>query len=441
MATVISCLRQSPRARCLTLTLAPNGAGPGCCSGLRTSRSQPFRYPRARFHPPPRANAFMPDHTLGCSMFARGSGIKKSAALAGSFIERLVAALLDLALGDWLCPSPASQSRPLRLVGDRRVAPNPLPRAWAVLAPVTARTSALFRLRPSGRPDSGTDLPAFRPLHSLPHSASRHRQDALARSAGRKLARQSRTARAHPMKPMAARLRPAKTPALAVSPTSFHYSPVRLAPAFRETGRPHSPDKISLRLRRQAAIRRSRQPRLPLASPARTFALPSKTQKFWLRAVATAPGTESSKPGTRPSATRWVGMNEQPTLRFSLQVFAPRLGVGFASGNADNTYCAFVPSFLSHYFILIAPTILTREPLWGGIKLRTIWRCLHCRCFTVTLTADPHLASVRAVSAPACRHRSRQPTAPLGKDQPGLLAPKPPPIPNARPLPSPRGRR
>ena len=50
----------------------------------------------------------------------------------------------------------------MRLVGDRRVAPNPLPRAWAVLAPITARTSALFRLRPM------TDLPALPPLHSTP---------------------------------------------------------------------------------------------------------------------------------------------------------------------------------------------------------------------------------------------------------------------------------
>ena len=47
--------------------------------------------------------------------------------------------------------------------------------------------------------------------------------------------------------------------------------------------------------------------------------------------------------------------------------------------NSDNTHCAFVPSCLGHYFILIAPTLLTREPLQRGIKLRTMWRCLHYR--------------------------------------------------------------
>ena len=37
-----------PHARCLTLTLAPDGAGPGC-SRVRESRGQqPFRYPRVR---------------------------------------------------------------------------------------------------------------------------------------------------------------------------------------------------------------------------------------------------------------------------------------------------------------------------------------------------------------------------------------------------------
>ena len=109
----------------------------------------------------------------------------------------------------------------MHLVGDRRVAPNPLPRAWAVLAQITARTSALFRLH--RWPDSS----AFRPLHSLTHSASPIRQDALAHSDGRKLPRPTQTA-VHPKmtteaamlrisakhRNMAARLRPAKTAAI-----------------------------------------------------------------------------------------------------------------------------------------------------------------------------------------------------------------------------------
>ena len=109
----------------------------------------------------------------------------------------------------------------MRLVGDRRVAPNPLPRAWAVLAQITARTSALFRLH--RWPDSS----AFRPLHSLTHSASPTSLDALAHSDGRKLPRPALTA-AHPKltteaamlrisakhRNMAARLRPARTPVI-----------------------------------------------------------------------------------------------------------------------------------------------------------------------------------------------------------------------------------
>jgi len=97
MATSISCLRQSPRARCLTFTLPPNGGGPGCCSGLRTPRSQPFHYPRARFHAPSRSNAIRPGHTLGCSTFARGSGIKNVSRYRGTIVERLVASLLATA--------------------------------------------------------------------------------------------------------------------------------------------------------------------------------------------------------------------------------------------------------------------------------------------------------------------------------------------------------
>ena len=103
-----------------------------------------------------------------------------------------------------------------------------------------------------------------------------------------------------------------------------------------------------------------------------------------------------------PSASRWVGMNDRRGLRCSC---LRACGLALRTGNSDNTHCAFVPSCLSHYFILIAPTLLTREPLQRGIKLRTMWRCLHYRCFTVTLTASriphparcrPHRGSLRA---------------------------------------------
>ena len=38
----------SPHARCLTLTLAPNGAGAGCSLVRECRGQQPFRYPRVR---------------------------------------------------------------------------------------------------------------------------------------------------------------------------------------------------------------------------------------------------------------------------------------------------------------------------------------------------------------------------------------------------------
>ena len=53
----------------------------------------------------------------------------------------------------------------------------------------------------------------------------------------------------------------------------------------------------------------------------------------WHRAGATTPGgRDAVTPAKVLPALRRVGMREQPTLRFSLQVFAARLGVGFASG-------------------------------------------------------------------------------------------------------------
>ena len=108
-----------------------------------------------------------------------------------------------------------------------------------------------------------------------------------------------------------------------------------------------------------------------------------------------------------------------------------------ASRAGHNTHCAFVPSVrrcgshLGHYFILIAPTLLTREPLRRGIKLRTMWRCIRLRLPRCHSVCFPDLALVRANTAPACRHPPRQPAAQPREDQPGLHPRKPPPLPNA----------
>ena len=143
-------------------------------------------------------------------------------------------------------------------------------------------------------------------------------------------------------------------------------------------------------------------------------------------------GTSSSRPGDKAIGYA-VGWHERPAR---LTVLVPaRLWPRLAYRQfRQHTLCVRSAPASLHYFILIALTLLTREPLQRGIKLRTMWRCLFCRCVTVTLTADPHLAFVRAVSAPACRHPSRQPTAPPEKDQPGLLTPSPRPSPMLDPF-------
>jgi hypothetical protein len=75
----------------------------------------------------------------------------------------------------------------------------------------------------------------------------------------------------------------------------------------------------------------------------------------------------------------------------------------------------------------------------GSFKITS--SCAATGCFTVTPTADPHLALVRAVVAPACRHQARQPSAPPGVKIWRGKTPNPRPSPYARPLPSPRGLR
>jgi hypothetical protein len=178
-------LRASPpRARCLTLALPPNGGGPGshlrftevtvgCPLATRARGGRLTTLERACSNPP-----LLVARTLG----ARGSGIKKSAAIAESLVDVsslrssrgrtctafrfafLVSEAARLRHGQdyssvtprlpaWACQNPASQSGHLRCV---RL-------TLARLHRLTSRqASALFRPRPM------TDLPALRPLHSTP---------------------------------------------------------------------------------------------------------------------------------------------------------------------------------------------------------------------------------------------------------------------------------
>jgi hypothetical protein len=145
--------------------------------------------------------------------------------------------------------------------------------------------SALFRLRPM------TDLPAYARSTSFhfnfagcisvpfvpPVANWQDSQEQLGRSQRPRLPRPRDFVR--PRQQNYGRDAPHvaqdKTPEIAVRPASF-------ASLRSQTGRPHYRNHIGLRLRRQAAIRRSSQPHLPLASPARTSALPPKTQNRWL---------------------------------------------------------------------------------------------------------------------------------------------------------------
>ena len=138
----------------------------------------------------------------------------------------------------------AEVSRPglqLGRVRTRRHRADPCPHA-------SRQASALFRLRTSGRPDSGIDSPALPPLHSA--SAKDEASSRCIRSAGCKLSRQSRTARSLPNKGRCGTHRPrdfvrprqqhygrdaphvAQDTDIAVSTTSF----VSLR---SQTGRPH----------------------------------------------------------------------------------------------------------------------------------------------------------------------------------------------------------
>jgi hypothetical protein len=214
--------------------------------------------------------------------------------------------------------------------------------------------------------------------------------------------------------------------------------------------------KVCLRLRRQAARGTADRAHVPSRRSSRAplcrRRLRTAQRSRWRDSRASNPAAPAqvSSHGGHPQGSRWVGMNNRLGLRCSC---LRACGLALRTGNSDNTHCAFVPSCLSHYFILFTQIILTREPLLGGTKLRTMWRCLCCRCGAVTGRAARTSHSSGALVASAARSRASlqasfpPTTAPPTKDHRVCLpharrcGSHPPPIPNARPLPSPRGRR
>ena len=206
------------------------------------------------------------------------------AAIAGRFVERLVAALLARAnlhcvavrLFSFRGREAAPRPRPQKYHAQASsvVVPKPWRHRADTCAHASRQASALFRLRPM------TDLPALPPLHSTPrplkmkqaplHSFRRPQTGKTVKnSSGAPKETQGRDAPHIGQAPnMAARLRPARTPAIRrealpiaedISINREHgacCSCVAKHAVLTEGGHPLG----CLRLRRHAAIRRSSQP-------------------------------------------------------------------------------------------------------------------------------------------------------------------------------------
>jgi hypothetical protein len=148
---------------------------------------------------------------------------------------------------------------------------------------LTARqVSALFRLRPSWEAGPRPDLPALRPLHSTPRPPKQAPPSSRSvRSAGRKLARQSRTARAHLTHALGqlrcrAPLRRRCVVAVRQDRLGRRYWPTAFGrPSWSET----SPSGCGPAAGPHPLASAARTPYWPSA---RTSALTAKTQNHWL---------------------------------------------------------------------------------------------------------------------------------------------------------------
>lgn len=156
---------------------------------------------------------------------------------------------------------------------------------------------------------------------------------------------------------MAARLRPARTPAIAVSTARFapasQNTPTSLTiPSWSETSSPGC-----------GRCCRSRPCTHRVAALALRSAVEDSDELAC--AVATAPGHEPADPA-KGIGSRRVVTPDRRGLRCSC---LRACGLALLPGATHNTYCAFVP-LLRRFtpLFLIAPTLLTREPLRCGNK-------------------------------------------------------------------------
>ncbi len=448
----------SPCARCLTLALAPNGAGPGshlgftdvtlgCPLATRAHDGRATTLERLTSNPPLRVVG-----SLSCARVRhqekdgryRGKSIAASS-LRSSIRQRQQSGLTErtLARSEPCADAPLVAHR-LRFVPSDAVRPD---------CKLTA--SALFGPRPM------TDSPALHPLHSAVANRFAGYADAIAAFRRPQTGETVTNIQAHPQTPEAAMLRISastpqygarlrlspktsaiaprgfarcKTPALTVSTASF-----RSLRRLRSRIWPTSLTKPNWSDTSPSGCVPCVRPR-PCTHRVAALALRSAVEESesLAGAGATAPGHEPADPAKGIGFA--AGCHERPARLTVL--LRPRLWPRLAPRcYTQHILCVRSARSSLHTFILFAQQLPASRVPSARKKCRTIWRCVTHRCFTVTLTANPHLALVRAVSAPVRRHRARQRSRFTEKEQPGLLAPKPPPIPNARPLPSPSGLR
>ena len=102
-----------------------------------------------------------------------------------------------------------------------------------------------------------------------------------------------------------------------------------------------------------------------------------------------------------------VGVKHQPALRVSRCCEAERQ----LCFRDITQHTLSVRSFLPHKFFSCRQLPALRDPSARNL-CQTMWRCVLSRCFTVTLTANPHLRA-RAGSHRASSQASFTPTPPL----------------------------
>jgi len=145
------------------------------------------------------------------------------------------------------------------------------------------------------------------------------------------------------------------------------------------------------------------------------------------------PAPEPADPDTPRLASRRIGMKDRQTLRFS---FVRGWASALLSRSRHKSYYTQSRPIPGTRFAgppVTGPRRLLVLPARRPGSLSITASCVQTGCFTVTLTAIPDLAFVRAVRAPARRHPSRQNAAPPELNMAGSASPIPPPIPRCSP--------